>query len=113
MPNAANVQSRTGRPPAAEVASRRTATGSRVGTTATSHSTASILVADVDHGSDNATAAASPSARRARRAPKSAFATMGSRPPSDIAIILAAGDPVVFHDRPVGLPRLRPQYRQA
>ena len=62
MPSAPRAHSSTGRPPAADMTSRRTEATSRVGRTAISQSTIRIEVAEVDHGNDTATAAASPSA---------------------------------------------------
>src|SRR5262245_8639937 len=71
MPSAPAPHSSTGRPPAGDKSSRRNAAASTVGTKARSHSTIRIAVAEVDHGSDTATATTSPSAtwpsRRARR----------------------------------------------
>ena len=68
MPSTPSRTSRTGKPPAAVVSSRRdSAFHSSVGMSAISHSTSRMLVADVDHGSDTATATASPSAATVSR----------------------------------------------
>src|SRR5262245_26103896 len=70
MPSAPAPHSSTGSPPAGDKSSRRSAAASIVGKKARSHSTIRIAVAEVDHGSDTATATTSPSAtwpsRRAR-----------------------------------------------
>ena len=52
MPTAASAQTSTGRPPAADITSRRTEATSSVGTSAMSQSTIRMEVAEVDHGSD-------------------------------------------------------------
>src|SRR5262245_58286740 len=62
MPSAPAAHSSTGSPPAGDKSSRRNAAGSIVGTKAKSQSTIRIAVAEVDHGSDTATATTSPSA---------------------------------------------------
>ena len=61
IPTAASTQSRTGKPPAAVASSRRTEATSNVGSTAISHAAMRMPLADVDHGSDTATATASQS----------------------------------------------------
>ena len=62
MPTAASTHSRTGKPPAAVKSSRRMSATANVGSTATSHRTIRMTLADVDHGSDTTTATASQSA---------------------------------------------------
>ena len=57
--------SSTGRPPAARDSSRRRSSQSSVGISASNHSTSRMLVAEVDHGSDTATATARQSANLA------------------------------------------------
>src|SRR5262245_44897722 len=72
MPMMASAHSRTGTPDSGRLSSRRRSASVRVGSSASSHSTISAPVADVDHGSETATAMASPSAtftRRMRHAP--------------------------------------------
>src|SRR5262245_8499097 len=95
MPMAPNAQRSTGRPPAADSSSRRTETASRVGTNAMSQSTIRMELAEVDHGSETATAVTSPSAICPSRAARTlAFMTIDSGLRSDMVLILA----VIFAD---------------
>src|SRR5437899_11533704 len=90
MPMAPSAQSSTGRPPAADSSSRRTEAASRVGTSAMSQSTIRMELAEVDHGSETATAVTSPSAicpSRGARTPS--FTTIDSGLRSDMVVILA------------------------
>src|SRR6516162_9909687 len=95
MPMAPSAQSSTGRPPAADSSSRRTEAASRVGTSAMSQSTIRMELAEVDHGSETATAVTSPSAIcPSRGARMLAFMTTDSGFRSDMVVILA----VIFAD---------------
>src|SRR5262249_11948006 len=77
----------TGRPPAAESTSRRTEPTLRVGTSAMSHRTIRMAVADVDHGNETATAVTNPSAICPSRGARAAsFTTARSRLRSDMAV---------------------------
>jgi hypothetical protein len=62
MPSAPSAHNSTGKPPAAEATSRRSAVTSSVGSQARNQTTTRTEVADVDHGSDSATPTASQSA---------------------------------------------------
>src|SRR5262249_45994507 len=94
MPMAPNAQRSTGRPPAADRSSRRTEAASRVGTSAMSQSTIRMELAEVDHGSETATAVTSPSAICPSRGARTlAFMTIDSGLPSDMVLILAAISP--------------------
>src|ERR1019366_5323125 len=64
IPAMPNSRSRTGRPPAAVVSSRRSSAKRSVGTSTASQTMTNMLVAEVDHGSDIATATASASSAR-------------------------------------------------
>src|SRR5262249_44042235 len=90
MPMAPNAQRSTGRPPAADSSSRRTEAASRVGTSAMSQSTIRMELAEVDHGSETATAVTSPSAICPSRAARTlAFMTIDSGLRWDMVLILA------------------------
>src|SRR5438046_2383796 len=96
MPSAPTPQSRTGRPPAGEASSRRTAATSRVGASAISQSTIRIEVAEVDHGSDTATAAASASAiwpRRGACRPVDTRSDLRSGPDMLVMFVVAPAEP--------------------
>src|SRR5262249_42657699 len=67
MPIAPSTHRSTGRPPAADRTPRRTAAPSKTGRSVMSQSTTSMPVAEVDHGSETATAATNPSAMGASR----------------------------------------------
>src|ERR1700682_3999204 len=113
IPAAPSSQSRTERPPAADITSRRSAAASSVGTSAMSQRTIKMLVAEVDHGSETTTAVASPSAIWASRGARTrSFTPVASRLRWDIAIAsavdLALGSAVIKAD-PGGFP----QHRQA
>ena len=62
MPPAPSVKSRTGKPPAGDMTSRRNGAASKAGTRAMYHRTIKIPVIEVDHGNDTATAIGSPPA---------------------------------------------------
>src|SRR5215510_973379 len=106
MPMAARSHRSTGRPPAAESTSRRTEPTLRVGTSAMSHRTIRMAVADVDHGNETATAVTNPSAIRPSRGARAAsFTTARSRLRSDMAI--APADLGGFAQRRQSTPRTR------
>src|SRR3974390_3703494 len=68
IPTSPNPTSNPGNPPAAVVNSRRRSVQLSVGIKANSQATIKMLVAEVDHGSDTATATARTSEKRAKRA---------------------------------------------
>src|SRR5262249_54339357 len=78
-PGARRARSSRGSRPAAENSSRFSDAASRVGASAISHSTTRMDVAEVDHGSDTATAVASPSATSASRMRRFTAAASGLR----------------------------------
>src|SRR5262249_7936559 len=87
MPIAARSQRSTGRPPAAESTSRRTEPTSRVGTSAMSHRTIRMAVADVDHRNETATSVTNPSAICPSRGARAASFTIApSRLGSTMAV---------------------------
>src|SRR5262249_18797454 len=95
MPMAPSAHRSSGRPPAADSTSRRTEEGSRVGTSAMSQSTIRMLVAEDDHGSETATAGASPAAIGTSRGARARwFMTIDSGLRPDMVLILA----VIFAD---------------
>ena len=65
IPSTPSRTSSAGKPPAGVINSRRTSDHSSVGKSVSSQSTSRMPVADVDHGSDTATATIRPSAMRA------------------------------------------------
>src|SRR5262249_19235741 len=108
MPMAPSAHRSTGRPPAADTSSRRTEAASRVGTSAMSQSTIRIELAEVDHGSETATAVTSPSAICPSRGARTlSFMPIDSGLRSDMVVILAVivADLGAFAQRRQAAPR--------